>query len=205
MNNIFPKQSQIAHSQRVRLMNQNPMLVWLTGLSGSGKSTLASALERQLFKQDYKVYLLDGDNLRGGINKDLGFSENDRKENLRRAGEISRLMVDAGLIVISAFISPYQLERQAVRAILGPERYIEIYVNCPLRICEERDVKGLYEKARQGIIPEFTGISSPYEIPENPTIEVRTDEESITESLEKIMDIVEPRVRFKSISKSYAT
>lgn len=204
MNNIFPRESQISYLQRKSLMKQNPVLVWLTGLSGSGKSTLASALEKQLFQMGYKVYLLDGDNLRGGINKDLGFSENDRKENLRRAGEISRLMVDAGLIVISAFISPYNLERAAIRTILGPDRYIEVFVNCPLSVCEKRDVKGLYQKARKGIIPEFTGISSPYEIPENPSIEVKTSEESILVSLEKIMEIVEPKIRIETVSELYA-
>lgn len=204
MNNIFPRESQISYLQRKSLMKQNPVLVWLTGLSGSGKSTLASALEKQLFQMGYKVYLLDGDNLRGGINKDLGFSENDRKENLRRAGEISRLMVDAGLIVISAFISPYKFERAAIRTILGPDRYIEVFVNCPLSVCEKRDVKGLYQKARKGIIPEFTGISSPYEIPENPSIEIKTSEESILVSLEKIMEIVEPKIRIETVSELYA-
>lgn len=138
MDNIFPRQSQISHFQRKELMKQNPLLVWLTGLSGSGKSTLASALESDLFQKGYKVYLLDGDNLRSGINKDLGFSEHDRKENLRRAGEISRLMVDAGLIVISAFISPYKMERAFIKKILGPDRYVEVFVNCPLEVCEKK-------------------------------------------------------------------
>lgn len=197
MNNIFPRESQVSYLQRKSLMKQNAVLVWLTGLSGSGKSTLASALEKQLFQKGYKAYLLDGDNLRGGINKDLGFSENDRKENLRRAGEVSRLMVDAGLIVISAFISPYKIDRAAIRTILGPDRYIEVFVNCPLAVCEKRDVKGLYEKARKGIIPEFTGISSPYEVPDDPSIEVKTDEETIFASMKKIMRIVEPKIRIK--------
>ena len=192
MEHIYSKESEISGFQRSELMKQNPVLIWLTGLSGSGKSTLSSALEKHLFLKGYKVYLLDGDNLRSGINKDLGFSEKDREENLRRAGEISRLMVDAGLIVISAFISPYIVERQNIRNILGNDRFIEIFVNCPLATCEERDVKGLYKKARQGIIPEFTGISSPYEIPENPDIEVKTNEESIAESLKKIINYVEP-------------
>ena len=195
MDNLFPRESRITNLQRKELMQQNPLVVWLTGLSGSGKSTLASALESELFNKGYKVFLLDGDNLRSGINKDLGFSEKDRKENIRRVGEISRLMVDAGLIVISAFISPYKLERAAVKNILCRDRFVEVFVNCPLSVCEQRDVKGLYEKARKGLIPEFTGISSPYETPEDPDIEVKTDEESIKQSLQKIIEIVESKIR----------
>jgi adenylyl-sulfate kinase len=198
MDQIFPQESGITTKHRSELMHQNSLLIWFTGLSGSGKSTLASALELYLFGKGYKVYLLDGDNLRRGINNDLGFSESDRRENIRRAGEISMLMLDAGLIVISAFISPFNSERQFIRDRLGKDKFVEIYVQCPLSVCEERDVKGLYKKARKGIIPEFTGISSPYEIPENPEIIVRTFKESISESLQKIIESVEPLILYSN-------
>src|SRR4028119_1557396 len=146
---IFPFESNISYEQRKEAMIQEPRLIWLTGLSGSGKTTLALRLEHYLFHQGYKSFLLDGDNVRMGLNKDLGFSEDDRKENLRRIGEAAKLMLDAGLVVISAFISPYSSERDAVKEIVGKDRFIEVYVACPLQVCEERDVKGLYQKARK--------------------------------------------------------
>ena len=195
MNYIFPFDTKIAYDQRKAMMGQEPRLIWLTGLSGSGKTTLALRLEHYLFHKGYKSFLLDGDNVRMGLNKDLGFSEEDRKENLRRIGEAARLMLDAGLIVISAFISPYNAERDAVKAIVGENRFIEVYVSCPLQVCEERDVKGLYVKARQGIIPNFTGISAPYEAPVTPDVEVQTSEETIEVSLQKIIDHIEPLIQ----------
>lgn len=175
-------------------MGQEPKLVWLTGLSGSGKTTLALRLEHYLFHQGGKVFLLDGDNVRQGLNRDLGFSEADRKENLRRVAEVAKLMLDAGMLVICAFISPYEEERQLVKEIVGEDRYLQVYVNASLATCEERDTKGLYAKARQGLIPNFTGISAPYEAPLYSDVEVRTAEESIEESLRKIIALVEPLV-----------
>jgi adenylyl-sulfate kinase len=139
--------------------------------------------------------MLDGDNIRNGLSKDMGFTEEDRRENLRRVGEVAKLMLDAGLIVISAFISPYAEEREAVKNTVGEQRFIEVYVNCSVEVCEHRDVKGLYEKARKGIIPNFTGVSAPYEAPAVPDVEVRTAEESVVESLHKIVRVVEPIIK----------
>jgi len=193
--NIFPFDSKISYEQRKVAMMQEPRLIWLTGLSGSGKTTLALRLENYFFRKGFKVFMLDGDNVRNGLSKDLGFSEQDRKENLRRVGEAARLMLDAGLMVISAFISPSEDDRSGIKAIVGDQRFIEVFVNCSVEICEERDVKGLYAKARKGIIPDFTGVSAPYDAPVVPDIEVRTAEETIEESLHKIIKIVEPLVK----------
>ena len=195
MNYLFPFDSKITYDLRKSMMQQEPKLIWLTGLSGSGKSTLALRLEHYLFKRGFKVFMLDGDNVRNGLNKDLGFSENDRKENLRRVAEMCRIMLDAGMVIIAAFISPFEQERQSVRQIVLPERYLEIFVNCSLNVCEARDCKGLYAKARKGIIPNFTGISSPYEIPSAPFMQVNTDEEEINESVLKIIDCIEPQLK----------
>lgn len=191
-NTIFPFDSNITSEQRKKAMKQEPRLIWLTGLSGSGKSTIALSLEQYFFSKGFKVFILDGDNVRNGLCKDLGFSEDDRKENLRRVGEISRLMMDAGLIVISAFISPSADDRMAIKTIVGEERFIEIYVNCSVEVCEQRDVKGLYAKARKGIIPNFTGISAPYDPPLLPDVELLTEEETVEESVLKIIKLVEP-------------
>ncbi len=203
-NIIFPFDSNIDHEQRKEAMIQEPRLIWLTGLSGSGKSTLALRLEHYFFLQGFKVFMLDGDNVRNGLCKDLGFSEDDRKENLRRVGEVSRLMLDAGLIVICAFISPCREDRIAIKNIVGENRFIEVYVNCTLQVCEERDVKGLYAKARKGIIPNFTGVSAPYDPPASPDIEVRTDEETIEESMYKIIKLVEPAIAFETQQSYYS-
>lgn len=197
-NIIFPFDSHIDYEQRKEAMIQEPRLIWLTGLSGSGKSTLALRLEHYFFLQGFKVFMLDGDNVRNGLCKDLGFSEGDRKENLRRVGEVSKLMLDAGLIVICAFISPCGEDRMAIKNIVGENRFIEVYVNCTLEVCEERDVKGLYAKARKGIIPNFTGISAPYDPPVLPDVEVRTAEETVEESMHKIIKLVEPNMHFKT-------
>ena len=197
MKHIFPFQSKISNAQRKVQLQQEPQLVWFTGLSGSGKSTLALRLEHYLFHRGHKVFLLDGDNLRNGLNRDLSFSPQDRKENIRRVAEVAKLMLDAGLVVVSAFISPYAEERELVRQIVGENRFIEVFVNCPLAECEKRDTKGLYAKARKGLIPEFTGISAPYEAPLLPDLEVRTSEESIDESLLQLIQFVEPRVLAK--------
>ncbi len=195
VNSIFPFDSKITHGQRKKAMMQEPRLIWLTGLSGSGKTTLALRLEHYFFSKSFKVFILDGDNVRNGLCNDLGFSEADRKENLRRVAEVARLMLDAGLVVISAFISPSAEDRMAIKNIVGEERFIEVYVNCTLEVCEERDVKGLYAKARKGIIPNFTGISAPYEAPATPDVEVRTNEETIDTSLNKIIHFIEPLIQ----------
>ena len=191
---IFPVDSKITSDQRKMAMKQQPHLIWLTGLSGSGKTTLALRLEQYFFCKGYKIFILDGDNVRNGLCKDLGFSEEDRKENLRRVGEVACLMMDAGLVVISAFISPNMDDRLAIKKIVGADRFLEIYVNCSLEVCEHRDVKGLYARARMGIIPNFTGISAPYDPPAMPALELRTAEESIEQSVNKIIEIVEPLI-----------
>ena len=200
-NTIFPFDSKITSEQRKKSMMQEPHLIWLTGLSGSGKTTLALRLEQFFFCKGFKVFVLDGDNVRTGLCKDLGFSEEDRKENLRRVGEVARLMLEAGLIVISAFISPSKEDRMAIRTIVGEERFIEVFVNCTVEECEKRDVKGLYAKARKGIIPNFTGVSAPYDQPLLPDVEVRTADETIDESAQKIIDLVEPLVRVTVANK----
>lgn len=179
-------------------MGQQPCLIWLTGLSGSGKTTLALRLEQYFFDKGFKLAVLDGDNIRNGLSKDLGFSEVDRTENLRRVGEVAKLMLDAGLIVISAFISPYEEDRRAIKNIVGQQMFFVVYVNCTLEVCEKRDVKGLYAHARKGIIPNFTGISAPYEIPILPDLEVKTAEETVEESLHKIVALVESVVVLKN-------
>jgi len=171
------------------------MLLWFTGLSGSGKSTLADLTEQRLFEKGYKTYLLDGDNVRSGLNSNLDFSEEGRKENIRRIGEVAKLMLDAGVIVLTAFISPFRSDRDRVRQLAG-NRFMEIYVECPLEICEQRDVKGLYARARRGEIPDFTGISSPYEPPLNPEITVHTGREDLESCLNKIVELTLKSVQY---------
>ncbi len=177
----------IRKEDRQKQKGHKSAILWFTGLSGSGKSTLAHTVEEKLYNMGVHTYVLDGDNIRKGLNKDLGFSPEDRKENIRRIGEVAKLFVDAGLIVLTAFISPYRKDREFVRGLVEKGEFIEIYVKCPLNVCESRDVKGLYKKARQGLIKEFTGIDAPYEEPENPEIVVETDKESIQESTDKII------------------
>lgn len=191
---LYPLDETISRDQRITAMHQLPFVVWMTGLSGSGKSTLAVALEKWLIEKGFKAYLLDGDTIRSGLNKDLGFSENDRRENIRRIGEVCKLMSDAGLIVIISFISPFRSERDFVRSLLPPSDFAEVFVNASLESCETRDVKGLYKKARQGIIPEFTGIDSPYEQPFHPEIILNTDKETENESLSRLMDFLLPKI-----------
>jgi adenylyl-sulfate kinase len=173
--NISWHQGLVPSTERQNLLQQKPATIWLTGLSGSGKSTIAHALEKELLEQGRCCYVLDGDNLRHHLNRDLGFSASDRRENIRRSAEVARLMNDAGLIVITALISPYRADREMAREIVDPERFIEVYVSTPTKICEERDPKGLYKKARKGEIPEFTGISSPYEAPHSAALEINTE------------------------------
>src|SRR6185503_5431062 len=175
-------------------MDQRAVLVWFTGLSGSGKSTLAVQLEAYLYERGYKTYLLDGDNIRAGLNKDLSFTDDGRIENIRRIGEVSKLMLDSGVIVLSACISPFHADRNQVKDIVGHQNYIEVFVDTPLEVCEQRDVKGLYKRARAGEVKNFTGISSPYERPENPDITIPTHQMSVDESLTLLLELVEPKV-----------
>lgn len=194
---IFPFDSKVTYAERKKAMQQEPRLIWLTGLSGAGKTTLALRLEHYFFCKGFKVFMLDGDNVRNGLCSGLGFTEDDRKENLRRVAEVAKLMLDAGLIVICAFISPNSEDRQSIKSIVGEDRFVEVYVNCSVDVCEKRDVKGLYAKARKGIIPHFTGVSAPYDAPVLPDIEVRTAEETIDESVTKIINLVETLSTYK--------
>jgi adenylylsulfate kinase len=166
-------------------------------LSGSGKSTLAVQLEAQLHNLGYKTYLLDGDNIRAGLNKDLSFTDEGRIENIRRIGEVSKLLLDAGVIVLSAFISPFQADREQVKAIVGAQNYIEVFVDAPLEVCEQRDVKGLYKKARAGEVKNFTGIDSPYEAPANADVVIETGKLTVDESIGKLMEFVLPKIGLK--------
>lgn len=188
--NIHPFITKVSQSDRVKLLGQYPKLIWFTGLSGSGKSTIAEEVEKRLHQKGLKTYLLDGDNIRSGLNKNLGFSNEDRVENIRRISEVSKLMLDAGLIVLASFISPFESERDLVEQTVKSENFIKIFVSCPLEVCEKRDVKGLYAKARKGEIKNFTGIDSPYEVPENPDVIIETDKESFEESIEKVLTFV---------------
>lgn len=187
-NNIVWHNQSITKEKRLTLLNQKPCILWFTGLSGSGKSTIANAVELELFKRGRKTYLLDGDNVRHGLNKDLGFSEQDRIENIRRIGEVAKLFVDSGLIVLTAFISPFKSDRQIARSLVKYDEFIEVFIDTPLEVCEQRDPKGLYKKARDGAIKNFTGISSPYEAPEDPQIHIKTDEHSIEECVDIVIN-----------------
>lgn len=177
----------IKKEERQERNGHRSCVLWFTGLSGAGKSTLANALEQQLFKQGVHSYVLDGDNVRHGLNHGLGFSDEDRKENIRRIGEVAKLFVDAGTIVCTAFISPFKEDRERVRALVEDDEFIEVYVRCSLEACEERDPKGLYKKARTGEIPFFTGISSPYEEPAAPELTIDSDQQTVEQSVEIIL------------------
>ncbi len=180
----------ITKAQRELLHGHKAYLLWFTGLSGSGKSTLANLVEMALHQQGLSTYILDGDNVRQGINKDLSFAPKDRSENIRRIAEISNLMLDAGVITLAAFVSPYKKDREVVKQIVGPDKFIEIYVNTTLSECESRDVKGLYKKARAGEIKNMTGISAPYQVPTHPDIEIITDSQTIQQSVAVIMQFL---------------
>jgi adenylylsulfate kinase len=193
-NFLYPIQTKVSPEQRQVLLNQKAKLIWFTGLSGSGKSTLAVQLEAQLYSSGFKTYLLDGDNIRTGLNRDLTFTDEGRVENIRRIGEVAKLFLDAGIVVLSAFISPFHADRDQVRKIVGPENFIEVFVNAPIEVCEQRDVKGLYKKARAGEVTNFTGIDSPYEIPTNPDVVIHTHQNSIEESLNRLLQVVTPRI-----------
>lgn len=187
-NHITWHDSAVTKAERQQRNQHRSVVIWFTGLSGSGKSTISVALEKALYQQHVHTYRLDGDNVRHGLNNNLGFSPEDRKENIRRIGEVSKLMVDAGLITITAFISPYQADRDEVRNLLDDKAFIEIYTSCSLSTCESRDPKGLYQKARNGEIKGFTGINAPYEAPKNPEIIIDTEQETIETAVNQIID-----------------
>ncbi len=193
--NLFPHKHFVDAKLRRKLINQKPILIWLSGLSGSGKSTIANGLEKKLYENGFLSYLLDGDNIRIGLNKDLGFSDDGRKENIRRISEVSRLMLDAGLIVITAFISPFDEERELAKSLVKKDNYFLVHVECSVEKCEERDVKGLYKKARMGEIKNFTGIDSPYEIPKSPSLIVDTEKETINQSVEKVYTAIKSKIK----------
>jgi len=195
--NIFWTEGKITAHQRAIRSGHRGAVVWLTGLSGAGKSTIAQALERELFQRAMHTYVLDGDNIRHGLNSNLGFSPEDRVENIRRVSEVAKLMADAGTVVITAFISPYRMDRRRAReiALEGNAEFIEVFVDAPLEVCETRDPKNLYKKARAGEIRDFTGIDAPYEAPEDPEIVVRTDQQTVDESVTTVLEQLLPRLR----------
>jgi len=188
MNNVVWHSSYINKKQRAKIKNQKPCILWFTGLSGSGKSTLANALEAELYKLNYHTYLLDGDNIRHGLNFDLGFDDKSRVENIRRIGEVAKLFVDSGVIVLTAFISPFKSDREKVRALVEEREFIEIFVDVSIEVCEQRDPKGLYKKARTGEIKDFTGVDAPYETPRNPEIYLKNSEVSIDMNVDIIFN-----------------
>jgi adenylylsulfate kinase len=193
--NIVKHSYRIKRDERRKLNGHNSFLVFFTGLSGSGQSTIANALEMKLYEEQVRTYVLDGDNIRRGINRGLTFTPEDRSENNRRIGEIAKLFIDAGTVVLAAFVAPYEKDRQFIRKTVGPKNYFEIFVNTSLEVCELRDVKGLYEKARKGEIKNMTGISAPYEAPVNPDIEI-TGEKGIKESVETIYNLLKSKLNY---------
>ena len=196
--NIYPVFHEIINREaKEKKLQQRAKVIWFTGLSGAGKTTLAKHLEEQLFARNYLVQILDGDNIRTGINNNLTFSEGDREENIRRIAEVSKLFMNCGIVTINSFICPTEKMRLVALDIIGRKDFIEVYVNAPLEICENRDVKGLYARARRGEIKDFTGISSPFEFPEGMDLEIRTDLLSIDESVKKLVDFVLPKIEYK--------
>ena len=187
MSNVVWHQSTISNRDRNKLLNQKPFVLWFTGLSASGKSTIANIVEQKLYKMKYNTYLLDGDNIRHGLNKDLGFNEESRVENIRRIGEVSKLFLDCGIITLTAFISPFKSDRKLVRELLDKGQFLEVFIDSSLEVCENRDPKGMYAKARKGEIKNFTGISSPYEAPLNPEIHVINNSITLDEASNQII------------------
>ena len=190
MKEVVWHKTSLNQNHRNELLKQKPFVLWLTGLSASGKSTLANVVESKMYNLNYKTYLLDGDNIRHGLNNDLGFDEQSRVENIRRIGEVSKLFLDAGIIVITAFISPFKSDRKLVRTLFNEGEFLEVFIDCSLETCENRDPKGMYIKARNGDIKNFTGISSPYENPENPEIHVINDNISVDKASDQIMNFL---------------
>jgi adenylylsulfate kinase len=192
---VVPIVGKVSPRERAELLRQRPLTIWLTGLSASGKSTLATELERRLVDARRPCYLLDGDNIRTGISRDLGFGPEDRHENIRRIAEVARLMNEAGLVAITAFISPYRADRAMARSVVGAERFIEVHVAAPLEVCEKRDPKGFYAKARRGEIADFTGVSAPYEAPESPELVIETAQASVESCVQRLFDAVMSKIR----------
>jgi adenylylsulfate kinase len=193
--NIIRHEYNVDRNDRRRNLDQNSFLIWFTGLSGSGKSTIANALEHKLHNLGYKTYALDGDNIRKGINRGLTFSPEDRTENIRRIAEVASLLVDAGIIVLAAFVSPYKKDRENIRKIMGNDNFVEVFVNTSLEECERRDVKGLYKKARAGEIDDFTGISAPYEAPDAPDVEIITDDLDLEQCVDSVFEKIKPKLK----------
>lgn len=193
-NNVVWHNSTVTRQRREAQNGHNSIILWFTGLSGAGKSTLAHAVEEELHSMGCKTFVFDGDNVRHGLNSDLGFSKEDRSENIRRIGEMCRLFIEAGVIALTAFISPFQKDRDIVRNMVKDGDFIEIYCDCSIETCEKRDVKGAYAKARKGDIPEFTGISSPYEKPENPELIINTGDTSLAESVGKVIEYLKDKI-----------
>ena len=191
--NITWHEANVVQADREKLLNQKGCVIWFTGLSGSGKSTLALEVESKLYQRGHLTYVLDGDNVRHGLNKNLGFSPEDREENIRRIGEVAKLFNDAGVIAMTAFISPYRTDRDDARDLLDEGRFVEVFVDCPLEVCEARDTKGLYQKARAGEIKEFTGISAPYEAPAQPELTVNTASLTLDECTERVIALLESK------------
>ena len=192
--NIIPHNFKINKEKRSSLKNHKSVLLWFTGLSGSGKSTIANAVEQKLYTNKIHTYTLDGDNVRKGLNNDLSFAPEDRTENIRRIAETASLFIDAGIVVLAAFVSPYKKDRESVRKTVKDVNFVEIFIDTPIEECEKRDVKGLYEKARKGLIKDFTGINAPYEAPENPDIRIDTTETTIEEAVDNIIKKIQPKL-----------
>ena len=196
--NIIPHNYQVSKADRQENNKHTSFLIWFTGLSGSGKSTIANVVEQELYKLGVKTYTLDGDNIRKGINSDLTFAPEDRTENIRRIAEIGNLMVDAGVVTLAAFVSPYRKDRENIKSIVKEDNFIEVYINTSVEECERRDVKGLYKKARAGEIKNMTGISAPYEAPENPDIEIKTEEKTVEEAVKDIIAYIKPKLEINT-------
>ncbi len=192
--NVIPHDFKITKKKRSELKKHNSFLIWFTGLSGSGKSTIANAVEQELYTQKIHTYTLDGDNVRKGLNNDLTFTPEDRTENIRRIAETANLFVEAGIVVLAAFVSPYKNDRQLIKETVKDVNFVEIFIDTPIEECEKRDVKGLYAKARKGLIKDFTGINAPYEAPDDATITIDTTEVSVSESVEIIMKAIKPKL-----------
>lgn len=190
---VYWHPSQVDKENRQQRNNHNSFVIWFTGLSGSGKSTLANAVEKKLFDTDHNVVTLDGDNIRHGLCSDLGFSENDRHENIRRIGEVAKLFVESGSIVLAAFVSPYEEDREQIRNLLNDGEFYEVFCDCDLKVCESRDPKGIYKRARKGEIANFTGISAPYESPVNPDVRINSAEQTIDEEVEMVLQLLNTR------------
>ncbi len=194
MNNLIPQNYTITITNRSDQKGHKPLVIWFCGLSGSGKSTIANGVEEKLFLKGIHTYCLDGDNIRGGLNRDLGFSQDDRSENIRRIAEVAKLFHDSGTVVLASFITPLVKDRKTIREIVGKKKLVEVYIDTPLEQCEKRDVKGLYEKAREGIIKDFTGISSPFEPPKDSDLCIKTQNISVNKAIDEVISLIWPKI-----------